>query len=291
MRRIYILNFILTLLLAFAIVSFAACSPEPSDPSDPSNPSNPSDPSEPSDPSDPSNPSNPSEPSDPSTFTPDASAAGVPNRLTKGSEIIVNFASGGNPDFHWQNGYSNGGQFGCTWSNGAAKVEDGVMSMSVMRSGGGFAGAEYRTENLSGYGFYSVCMKAADCSGVISSFFGYTGEPVWDEIDIEFLGKDMTTVQFNYYTDGVGGHEFLFDLGFDASADFHEYAFDWKADGITWYVDGTAVYRATENLPSHPFQIMANVWNVVGNDDWAGAFDQSALPASAEYKWIGFSEN
>ena len=88
-------------------------------------------------------------------------------------------------------------------------------------------------------------MKAANCSGVISSFFTYTNQPVWDEIDIEFLGKDMTRVQFNYYTNGVGGHEFYFDLGFDASEDFHEYAFDWQRDSITWYIDGKAVYRAT----------------------------------------------
>ena len=29
------------------------------------------------------------------------------------------------------------------------------------------------------------------------------GKP-WDEIDIEFLGKDTTKVQFNYFTHGRG---------------------------------------------------------------------------------------
>ena len=32
-------------------------------------------------------------------------------------------------------------------------------------------------------------------------------EARWDEIDIEFLGKDTPKVQFNYYTNGQGNHE------------------------------------------------------------------------------------
>lgn len=163
------------------------------------------------------------------------------------------------------------------------------MSMSVAKEGGGYTGAEYRSHATFSYGFYSVCMKAADCSGVISSFFTYTNRPVWDEIDIEFLGKDTTHVQFNYYTKGVGDHEFLLDLGFDGAEDFHEYAFDWQKDSITWYVDGKAVYRATENLPSNPMQIMMNVWNCQGADAWSGPFDQTRLPATAQYKWIGYA--
>lgn len=43
------------------------------------------------------------------------------------------------------------------------------------------------------------------------------------EIDIEVLGKDTTKVQFNYYTNGVGNHEYMYDLGFDASEGFHTY--------------------------------------------------------------------
>lgn len=227
-------------------------------------------------------------PAEPS-FTPHESALGIPDRLTAENEKIVRFAEGGSSEFYWADGYSNGGVFNCTWSRKNATVENGAMSMSVTQSGAGYAGAEYRTNNLYSYGFYSVYMKAANCSGVISSFFTYTNTPVWDEIDIEFLGKDMTRIQFNYYTGGEGNHEFYFDLGFDASEKFHEYAFDWTPEGIVWYVDGKAVYRATENLPSHPMQLMANVWNCRGADEWSGAFDASSLPATAQYKWFAYS--
>lgn len=222
-------------------------------------------------------------------FTPHESAAGIPDRLTKEEEKIVRFSQGGADGFYWADGYSNGDVFNCTWRRSCATVADGVMSMTVTQEGAGYAGAEYRSRSTYSYGFYSVYMRAADCSGVISSFFTYTGRPVWDEIDIEFLGKDMTRIQFNYYTDGVGGHEYYFELGFDGSEDFHEYAFDWQPDSIVWYVDGKAVYRATENLPSNPMQIMMNVWNCKNADEWSGALDNSALPATAEYMWIAYS--
>lgn len=229
------------------------------------------------------------EPSPAVTFTPHESAAGIADRLTQNSEKLVIFANGGSSDFYWANGYSNGGVFNCTWRESSATIQNGVMNMSVKAEKDGYSGAEYRTNKTYSYGFYSVCMKAAECSGVISSFFTYTGRPVWDEIDIEFLGKDTAKIQFNYYTEGVGGHEFIFDLGFNGAEDFHEYAFDWQSNSITWYVDGKAVYRATENLPSNPMQIMMNVWNCKGADAWSGALDTAALPATAQYKWFAYS--
>ena len=234
-------------------------------------------------------------------FTPDESAKGLPTRYTSDAEKTVIFADGSPETFGWADGYSNGDMFNCVWKRDNATVSDGVMSMSVkaekVPSGNetlDYTGAEYSSKTKYPYGFYSVCMKAAKCSGVVSSFFTYTGpssgDP-WDEIDIEFLGKDMTKVQFNYYTNGEGGHEKLFDLGYDASADFHEYAFDWQPEYITWYVDGIAVYRVSDNLPSHPMKIMANVWNGIGVDGWLGALDASALPATAQYLWLAYVPN
>lgn len=227
------------------------------------------------------------------SFTPHESAAGIPDRLTEENEKIVRFSQGASSEFIWADGYSNGDMFNCTWLKNSAAVKNGIMSMSVSKEGSGYAGAEYRSKGKYSYGFYSVCMKPAKCSGVVSSFFTYTNEPVWDEIDIEFLGKNTSVVQFNFYTNGKGNSEFVFELGFDASLDFHEYAFDWSADGIVWYVDGVAVYRAAATsekaLPSHSMQIMMNVWNGIGVDGWLGALDNSALPATAQYKWFAYA--
>ena len=224
----------------------------------------------------------------------DGSVSGVPDRFTQEEDIIANFSTGQTEGFYASDNWANYQMFDCEWSADNAVIKDGVMNMSVTKAEGstphGFSyyGAEYRSAGRFGYGFYSVCMKAADCSGVISSMFTYTGAP-WDEIDIEILGKNMTQVQFNYYTNGKGGHEYLYSLGFDASEEFHEYAFDWQPDSITWYVDGKAIYRATEDIPSHPQQFMMNVWNCKGYDGWSGKFDESSLPATVQYKWLAYS--
>ena len=216
------------------------------------------------------------------------SLGGSEKRLTLDENKIAVFNNGSIDGFWARNDRGNGQPFNCSFGRSNAVIADGVLTLSLTKGQSGYVGAEYRSQAKFSYGYYSVSMKAAKCPGVISSFFTYTGWP-WDEIDIEFLGDDTTRVQFNYYTSGKGGHEYVYHLGFDASEEFHEYGFDWQKDSITWYVDGRAVYRAISNIPSTPGQIMMNVWNVAdSNADWAGKFDESYLPVNAQYQWIGY---
>lgn len=221
---------------------------------------------------------------------PHPSVSGIADRFTSDEDKLVDFACNKTSDFYAANGYRNNYPFDCTWTRDNAVIKNGVMTMSVTGGKGNYYGAEYRSGSDRSYGYYSVKMKAAACSGVISSFFTYTGHPKWDEIDIEFLGEDTTKVQFNYYTSGVGGHEYIHELGFDGAEDFHEYGFDWQREYIIWYVDGKAIYKAEENIPSSPQKIMMNVWNGKGDDfdAWCGKLDEKGLPASAVYEWVGY---
>ena len=209
-------------------------------------------------------------------------------RWTSDADKIAVFASGAPKGFWARNDRGNGHPFNCAFQRANATVGDCLLTLSLSKEESGYVGAEYRTQAKYSYGYYSVSMKAASCPGVISSFFTYTNWP-WDEIDIEFLGDDTTRVQFNYFKNGVGGHEYVYYLGFDASEDFHEYGFDWRPDSITWYVDGQSVYQATVDIPSTAGQIMMNLWNVDdSNADWAGKFDDSLLPVTAQYQWVGY---
>ena len=198
---------------------------------------------------------------------------------------------------HWfkSHGWSNGDMFNCTWYEEQITFSNGEMRLSIDQEvegkSPGYKGAEYRTNDFSGHGLYEVSMKPAKRTGVVSSFFTYTGpseNDPWDEIDIEFLGKDTTKVQFNYFTDGVGGNEVYYDLGFDASLSYHVYAFDWRPDSITWFVNGEVVHKVTENIPNHPGKIMMNVWPGIGVDSWLGNFD-GETPVHAYYDWVRFT--
>ena len=196
--------------------------------------------------------------------------------------------------FEFSDGWTNGSMFNCTWRKRNGCIFDGSMKLTIdkdMLDLPPYSGAEFRSRDFYGYGMYEVVMKPIKNDGVVSSFFTYTGPSdnnPWDEIDIEFLGKDTSKVQFNYFTDGKGNHEYLYDLGFDASEDFHTYGFDWKSDSVTWYVDGEAVYTATENIPSTPSKIMMNVWPGTGVDGWLNAFD-GTVPLTAEYRSVNFT--
>ena len=210
--------------------------------------------------------------------------------------IYVDFENGASTLFECSDGWSNGSMFNCTWRKGNVSIADGIMTLKIDNDITPalvpYSGGEYRSKDFYGYGLYEVSMKAIKNDGVVSSFFTYTGPSdgnPWDEIDVEILGKDTTKVQFNYFPDSRGNHEYMYDLGFDASEDFHTYAFEWKEDSITWYVDGEAVHTAEDNIPSVPGKIMMNTWPGTGVDGWLSAFDDSNLPVTAEYDWIRFT--
>jgi len=194
-------------------------------------------------------------------------------------------------------GWTNGSMFNVTWRKSNVAFNNGRMQLIIDKDPSPaddipYSGGEFRSTDFYGYGRYEVSMKAIKNAGVVSSFFTYTGPSdnnPWDEIDIEILGKDTTKVQFNYFTDGQGNHEYMHDLGFDAAVDFHTYAFEWYEDRIVWYVDGAEVYTANENIPVTESKIMMNAWCGKGVDGWLGAFDDSSLPLSAEYEWVRFT--
>ena len=186
--------------------------------------------------------------------------------------------------------WSNGDMFDCTWKPDNVKFNNGQMAITIDRDWSGYTAGEYRTKEYFGYGLYQVSMKPIKNPGVVSSFFTYTGPSdgtQWDEIDIEFLGYDTTKVQFNYYTNGVANHEYLYNLGFDASQSFHTYGFNWSQGAITWYVDGKAVYTATRDIPKTPGKIMMNAWNGKGVDDWLRAFN-GRTGLTAYYDWASY---
>ena len=224
-------------------------------------------------------------------------------------EKIVDFANGADRDVIFEtDGYGNGSVFNVEWNDENVTYEDGVAKLAISEvpetavSEYPYYGAELRTSKWYHYGFYSVSMKPSKDSGTASTFFTYTGPygeydeegnlHPWDEIDIEFLGKDTTKVQFNYYVNGNGGHEHMYDLGFDASEEFHTYGFLWEEDAITWYVDGKPVYQVTEEaagedgLPSTPGRIMLNHWcGTEEAEGWMGEY--TGYETSVQYQWIG----
>jgi len=204
-----------------------------------------------------------------------------------------------NDAFFYRSEYSNPtGHYGGDWSRDNIGQSAAGADLEVRRQpsrSGPYTGGEMKTLKTYGYGRYEVVMRPAKGSGLVSSFFTYTGSyegNPHDEIDIEFLGLDTSRIHFNYFRNGKTGASATFDLPFDAAEADHLYAFEWAPEGITWYVDGAPYYKTVEGdayLPTTPGSVIFNVWT--GKpfmSAWHGkpTFESGA---SAHYSCVSFS--
>ena len=240
------------------------------------------------------------------------------------AEKLIDFKDGANPDVLFESdGWSNGDVFNVVWRSRNVVYENGIMRLGITEEKDSawidgaeveynYTAGEARTQNYYHYGDYEVSMKPSANPGTASTFFVCTGPydlkdgvpNAHDEIDIEFLGQDTTHVQFNFFVDGKGGNEYMYDLGFDASKEFHTYGFRWAEDSITWFVDGVPVYKVTtdktataagnlrivEKLPSTAGRILTNYW--CGNErawGWMGKYVGPTKDNGTEYQWIATS--
>ncbi|MFC8801397.1 glycoside hydrolase family 16 protein [Promicromonospora sp. NPDC057138] len=227
----------------------------------------------------------------------------TPPAAAVGGSFVDNLDTYNTARWNKADGWTNGGVFNAGWRADHIWRSAGIMGLNLDNatcpggcSGRPYASAEYRTDDLYSYGRYEVRMKAASGSGIVSSFFTYTGpsdgQP-WDEIDVEILGKNTWQMQTNYFTDGTGGHESIINLGFDAAAGYHDYAIEWWNGGtINWFVDGSLVHQEDGSrgpLPTHPQRIMMNLWPGIGVDDWLGPFNYTGQ-RTATYDWVKYTQ-
>jgi hypothetical protein len=158
-----------------------------------------------------------------------------------------------------------------------------------------YSAAEMQSRKKYSYGRYEAIIQPASGSGLVTAFFTYTGP--WfgdphDEIDIEFLGKDLTKVHFNYFRNGKSIQPATFDLPFDAGEAPHLYAFDWRPDGITWYIDGVPFYATVPDDPAIPVsagKVMFSAWT--GKPSMAGWHGQATFRdgSGAQFNCVSFT--
>jgi beta-glucanase (GH16 family) len=146
------------------------------------------------------------------------------------------------------------------------------------------------------HGRFQAEIRAAPGAGLITGFFLHRDTPR-QEIDIEFAGADsqgmLANVYFNPGDDGTAmgfgyrGSPCRIDLGFDATADFHLYAIDWRPDRVAWLVDGRIVHERVgwdpTPIPHLSMRVHANLW-APRSEELAGRVDRRRLPAGAVFR-------
>ena len=206
-------------------------------------------------------------------------------------------------------GWKNGSPFDNGWLADHVSFHDGLLDLrldDVSSLGEPYSSGELRTAGFYGYGCYEASFKPIAVPGVVTSLFTFAGpydnggNGKHNEIDIEFLGRDTSVVQLNFWTNDdtyASANEVLVELGFDASQEFHAYGFKWTSTGIGWYLDGNLIYQAydsagnpTPKASESLHKIMVNAWPVDETAAlWAGTFSYPGQPLHGLYDWIRYT--
>ncbi|KAF9687775.1 hypothetical protein SADUNF_Sadunf02G0128100 [Salix dunnii] len=153
-------------------------------------------------------------------------------------------------------------------------------------------GARWRSTTRFLYGTFSSLIQCpkGNTSGLNFNIYlsSLEGDKSQDEIDFEFLGKDKSIVQTNYYASGTGNREEIHDLGFDCSDAFHEYVIKWCPNFIEWLIDGKLVRKVEKRegmgFPAKPMFLYASIWDAsyIGEATWTGPY----IGCDAPYRYI-----
>lgn len=161
-----------------------------------------------------------------------------------------------------------------------------------------YYGAELYSKESFKYGRFEARMKMSYAPGCISSMFLYYNnsdtdkDTLWNEIDIEVLGKDSSKIQTNIITGNRNKRitsEQVYASGTGLNTDYHTYVIEWTPDYIAWYLDGVEMRRTTPSndeigqmetmIKSESLRF--NVWSDK-SVEWVGSINPNKIP-SAQY--------
>lgn len=140
------------------------------------------------------------------------------------------------------------------------------------------------------YGYVEMRAKMPAGTGLWSAFWLPPTTPgSFEEIDVmELLGSDPSQgfAVLHYGSAARRGKSVGSYRSPDFSTGFHTFAIDWSPGSLVWYVDGVERHRVSENVPSTPMYLIANL-AVGGQKSWSGAVDRyTEFPAQFQIDYI-----
>ena len=133
------------------------------------------------------------------------------------------------------------------------------------------------------YGYIEISAQIPAGQGLWPAFWMLPTSGEWPpELDImEALGHDTTTVHHTVHhktDDGGHGMESSAYTGTDFSQGFHTFGMEWKANKITFFVDGQKTFTTHDEIPQESMYLLANL--AVGGS-WAGSPDETTPETSS----------
>lgn len=184
-----------------------------------------------------------------------------------------------------------------TWSPSQSQVWNGMLTITAQRTPTGWVSGllDTKTTWTQQYGLFEARIKVPRGPGLWPAFWAYySSTGVEAEIDAMEIcanpigmnnGNDVSLLhQYVHWANAgsVGRNTRTVDL----SLDFHIYAVDWRADHISYYLDGVELWRFTDvaHIPNMPLPLIVNL--AVGGA-WCGPSD-ATTPDGAQMlvDWI-----
>ncbi|GFQ00649.1 putative xyloglucan endotransglucosylase/hydrolase protein 1 [Phtheirospermum japonicum] len=198
--------------------------------------------------------------------------------------LCCGYGSAGKVEPFDDNYIADWGQQQFTYLNDRTQVQIQIDESS----GGGF-----RSKDAYGSGYFQISLKIPkNTTGIATTFYDYAQAGNHDELDFELLGVrgSRYVLSTNVFAQDNGHREQQFNLWFDPSSDFHDYAILWNPKQIVFYVDKIPVRvfknntQNGANYPKLPMYIHGSLWNA---SQWLGPTDWSKGPFYASYRGFG----
>jgi xyloglucan:xyloglucosyl transferase len=162
-----------------------------------------------------------------------------------------------------------------TWSSSNVRWLADGKSATITLDQASAAGCTSKDSYVFGkFGAY-IKLPPFDSAGTVTTFYLSSPFPNQSEFDLEFLGNKSGQpflLHTNVFTNGQGGREQQIYLpgGFDPTAAFHYYSFEWTADIVVFRVDNHPV-REFKNLvgkvanftfcTQKPMKLFFSIWD------------------------------
>ncbi|KAJ2752985.1 transglycosylase [Coemansia pectinata] len=147
------------------------------------------------------------------------------------------------------------------------------------------------------YGRIEGRIRIGATSGVVTAML-LLGPAPSDEIDWEWVGKDLTQAQTTYYVQAHNVDSLPMAIpiaqpgGGDLSTTFQNYAIELNRDSVKWFINGSPVrtlVKGTKEFPSAASRPRMGIWDGSQTGGWAGSVNWSLGPFTAEMQWFNFT--
>ncbi len=187
-------------------------------------------------------------------------------------------------------------------SNGGSNNNQGGTTTKDSTDYYDYYGAELLSKETFKYGRFEAKMKMAYAPGCISSMFLYYndsykgGSYIWNEIDIEVIGKKKSAFQSNIITGNASKKvtsEAIHEIGAAVYDDYHIYTIEWTPEYVSWMLDGKEM-RRTETSDDTKKQVAAlveeqslrfNLW-ASESSSWVGYFNEKNIPVTQYIDYV-----